>query len=211
VRRRRLDRNLTRVVVAAVALLFAVVACGGDDVQNEGAIGALPPPRTSESTLFPRVDVPGPSVDVWRPRGLRQALDALQRAAGGRLLMIQLVLYPEYAILEARDPGQRENVDRYLFRAGKVDAPSPVMTTANVDLESKTFLRSQVVFEAIPRLLREAPARLAIAGARPTHVIVERDTVFAGGAVVIRVYAGTARRSGYVEYDGQGTLRKVST
>jgi hypothetical protein len=40
-------------------------------------------------------------------------------------------------------------------------------------------------------------------------VTVERDTVFAAGPVVIRVYAGTARRSGYVEYDATGNVRKV--
>ncbi|MDQ1519569.1 MAG: hypothetical protein QOI55_642, partial [Actinomycetota bacterium] len=41
--------------------------------------------------------------------------------------------------------------------------------------------------------------------------IIERDTAFAAGTIVVRVYAGTARRSGYVEYDAHGTLRKVTT
>ena len=199
-----------RVLVAGlvtVAVLSA--ACGTGTVRNEGAVGKLPPPPTPESTLLPRVDLPGPRVDVWQPRGTKQALDALQRAAGGTLLMTELVLYPEYAVMQARDPRHPQNVDRYVFRAGAVDVPSPVMLVGNVDLDTETFTREQVAFGEITRLVRDARTQLGSRGARTTHVIIERDTVFAGGEIVVRVYAGTARRSGYVEYDARGNLRRV--
>jgi hypothetical protein len=204
-----MDGDLTR-AVACVLVVLGLVACSGSGgVHNKGAIGDLPPPRTPESTLFPPPSAPARAVKVWEARGLRQALNALQRAVGGYMLMTDLVLYPDYAIVEALDPTRRENVDRYLFRAGKVDPPSEVPTTLNEDLEAKLFTRAQVSLSQVPRLVRDAPVQLGITGARTTHVIVQRDTVFAAGRVVIRVYAGTARRSGYVEYDASGVLRKV--
>jgi hypothetical protein len=203
-----------RAVVVAGALAVAVLApgCGGDDVSNRGATGDLPAPSSVASTLVPRVEPPGPTaktVKVWGPGGVKQTLDALHRAAGGRLLMTQAVLYPEYAIVQARQPAHPENVDRFVFRGGNVDGPSPVMIVGNENLDAKTFTREQVAFGSVKRLVRDAPTRLGIDGARTTHVIVERDTVFAAGQIVVRVYAGTARRSGYVEYDANGRFRRV--
>jgi len=120
------------------------------------------------------------------------------------------VFYPEYAIAEVREPRQPQNVDRYLFRGGNVFPPTPVPSTSiNGPLDAKTFTRAQVALEAVPRLIADAPGRLGIAGAHPTHVIVERDTVFGGGRIVVRVYASTRRDAGYVEYDADGGLRKV--
>jgi hypothetical protein len=194
---------------ALVTIASLSAACGSSTVRNEGAVGKLPPPPTPESTLVPRAELPRPRVDVWQPRGTKQALDALQRAAGGTLLMTELVLYPEYAIMQARDPRQRQNVDRYVFRAGAVAEPSPVMLVGSVDLDAETFTREQVAFGEITRLVRDARTQIGVEGARTTHVIIERDTVFAGGEIVVRVYAGTERRSGYVEYDARGNLRRV--
>jgi hypothetical protein len=203
-----------RLVAGATALTVLVAGCGGAAVTNDGATGDLPAPPSVASTLVPRIDRPGPTgttVRVWRPRGVKQALDAVQRAAGGRLLMTQAVLYPQYLIVQAREPAQPENVDRFVFRAGEVDGPSPMLIAGTGNLDAKTFTRDQVAFEAVGRLVRDAPTRIGIDGARTTHVIVERDTVFAGGEVVVRVYAGNARRSGYVEYDANGKLRRVVT
>jgi hypothetical protein len=202
---------LRSIVVAAFVVAIAV-GCSGGDVENEGARGDLPAPPSVASTLVPRVDLPGPTtkkVEIWAPGGAKRALDALQHAAGGRLLMTQAVLYPEYAIVQAREPEHPANVDRFAFRGGQVDGPSPVAIVGNENLDAKTFTRDQVAFETVKRLVRDAPTRLGIPGARTTHVIIERDTVFSDGQIVVRVYAGTLRGSGYVEYDANGTFRRV--
>jgi hypothetical protein len=193
-----------------VAALAALAACGGSDVRNDGAVGSLAPPPTPESSVLVTTPTVSRSpVDVWRAAGLTQALTALRRAAGGKLLLTELVLYPTYAIAEARNPRRPADLDRYLFRGGTVDLPSPVTIVGNRDLDAETFTREEFVVAQVPGLVRAAPAQLAVEDARTTHVIIERDTVFAGGQVVIRVYAGSARRSGYVEYDAAGKLRKV--
>ena len=198
--------------VASLVIVAALAACGGNGVRNDGAVGSLPPPSspdpTSVTATLPAVPS-HPDVNVWRAAGLTQAVEALRRAAGGQLLFTHFVLYPTYAIAEARNPGRPEDLDRYVFRAGVVDPPSPVMIAGNRNLDTETFTPEEVAFARVPALVRGAPAQSGIADARVTHVIIERDTVFAAGAVVVRVYAGTARRSGYVEYDATGRLRKV--
>jgi hypothetical protein len=209
------DRDLMRVaagMMVGVGVVAALAACGGNDVHNDGAVGSLPSPRAPEPTsvIVTSPAVPArPAVNVWRAAGLKEALDALQRAAGGRLLLTQVVLYPTYAIAEARNPRRPADVDRYVFRAGVVDTPSPVTIVGTRNLDAETFTREEVAFAQVPALVRSAPAQLGIEGARATHVIIERDTVFAAGEVVIRVDGGTARRSGYVEYDARAKLRKV--
>jgi hypothetical protein len=205
------DRDLMR-VLAGVVVVTTLVACGGNGVRNDGAVGSLPSPSSPDPTAV-AVTLPTvpshPGVQVWRAAGLTQAVEALRGAAGGQLLLTQLALYPTYAIAEARNPRRPQDVDRYVFRAGVVDPSSPVMIVGTRDLDAETFTREEVAFARVPALVRGAPAQSGIADARVTHVIIERDTVFAAGAVVIRVYAGTAHRSGYVEYDAAGRLRKV--
>jgi hypothetical protein len=61
----------------------------------------------------------------------------------------------------------------------------------------------------VQRRWRAERSRVGIRRARVTHLIIERDTVFAGGDVVVRVYAGTDRRAGYVEYTARGAFRRV--
>jgi hypothetical protein len=200
----------------AVAVLLALAAgCDSGGVHNDGATGDLVVPKPPASTAggvptpeFPTPVIPTP-VNVWSPRGLRAALDGLEEAAGGELRLLELVLYPQYAIAQARDPRQPANVDRYLFRAGTVDPPVPVMTFPGTNLDAETFTRADVTFRDVPRLLLDARSRVGIRRAQVTHVIIERDTVFSGGAVIVRVYAGTDRSSGYVEYTAGGRFRRV--
>jgi hypothetical protein len=208
------DRDLMRGLAGMAVFVVAVslAACGGNGVRNDGAVGSLPsPPRPEPTSVIVTTPTPPsrPAVHVWQVAGLRQALEGLQRAAGGQLLLTQLVLYPTYAIAQARNPRSPSDVDRYVFRDGGVDPPSPVMVAGNRDLDAETFTRETFAFAQVPALVRRAPAQTGIPGAVTTHVIIERDTVFAAGQIVIRVYAGTARRSAYVEYDARAKLRRV--
>ncbi|MCU1430718.1 MAG: hypothetical protein JWL83_4718 [Actinomycetia bacterium] len=199
-----------------VALLVPIVltvfaGCGSTGVQNQGAVGNLPAPSTPESTLFPgvTVDPSRPTVHTWQYGGIVQALDAWQRAVHGSLRMTEVVLYADYAIMRAREPEHSANVDSYLFRASRVDAPSPVMGSPNENLDAKTFTRPQVAWRAVPGLVLDAPRRAAIENGHVTHVIVARDPVFSGGALLVHVYVGNERTSSYVEYDAAGQYRRT--
>ena len=58
----------------------------------------------------------------------------------------------------------------------------------------------------MPRLCAESLTRLAIDGGKVSHIIIEKE--HGGAAVILRVYVSTERRSGYVEYDTKGKMKR---
>jgi hypothetical protein len=203
-----MDRGLTR-VAAGVVLAVTLTACGSSGVHNKGATGSLEAPPSTVSTVERPVDLPGRAVQVFKPRGLQQALTALQRAIGTPARFTEIVLYPEYAVVTARRTGHPNRLERWLFRGGTVDDMGPEMVTTPQDLDAITFTRDDVVWEVVPNLVPDSRARFATKGVKTTHMIIERDPVFAQGQLVIRVYAMSPAANGYVEYDARGGLRRV--
>jgi hypothetical protein len=202
-----MDRGLRR--AAGVLLVATLAACGSSGVHNKGATGSLEAPASTVSTVEPPVDLPGRAVPVFTSRGMQQALDGLQRTIGTPVRYTEIVLYPEYAVVTARRPRHPNNLERWLFRGGKVDDLGPEMVVTPRDLDAITFARTDVVWEVVPGLVPDARARFATKGVKTTHMIIERDPVFAQGQVVIRVYETSPAVSGYVEYDARGGLRRV--
>jgi hypothetical protein len=201
--------------LGVVGALVVGAACDSGGVRNDGATGSLPVPKPPASTAT-GVPVggfgtgqPSAPVDVWSPDGLAQALDAIEATVGDELQMTSVVLYAEYVFAEVRFPPRPADVDRYLFRDGVVMGPTPSPQPPGTDLDAVTFARADVAWAELPRMLRSARRRIAVDQGTVSHVIVEHDPVFANGALVVRVYVGTIRRAGYVEFDADGRFRRV--
>jgi hypothetical protein len=212
-----MDRHLRRARVATSAVATFVVAtlvlaaCGSSGVRNKGATGSLELPPSSARNEFQddTVDVPGRVVKVFTAAGVREAIGAVEKAVGSPTRFTEIVLYPEYAVVTVRQRLHPDQLERYLFRAGKVDDMGPEPIGIPRDLDAISFASTDVVWEVVPRLPADSRERIGV-GAKSTHVIIARDPVFAQGQLVIRAYATLPTSAGgYVEYDAGGALRRV--
>lgn len=132
-----------------------------------------------------------------------------QKLGGKPVRARELVLYPEYAILEAQDPANPKHVDRYMYRNGQVGDPEPVsVQSIRGKLEDNLVSLDEVALDKLPALIANTLQQLAYEKAKVTHVIVERNLPFSKH-VVMRVYASGPRESGRIDYTGTGQVLRV--
>ncbi len=108
-----------------------------------------------------------------------------------------VILYPDYAVVSAQDPGDPENTVGAMWRAGKVTGFPGIPA---FDVATHTFTTADVNWDAVSGAVAQAPALLGADEA--THVIVERWDFEPDVPVRILVYAG----DGYVEVAADGTI-----
>jgi hypothetical protein len=131
---------------------------------------------------------------------------------GKPLKILELAIYPDYAIIEAEDPHKKGNVDRYMLR-GSVGDPEPVELVADekTNLDAHLVPLSAVNFTLIPKMVKKAKetaAKHKYEAAQVTHIILESDLPFSN-SIVWHVYASGPRDSGYIEFDTKGSVRKI--
>jgi len=119
--------------------------------------------------------------------------------------LIQLAIYPDYAILDAQDTGNRENFDRYSYLGGVLKDPEPLQTFTVTC--KKGFDLKSVDFSVVPRLAEDAKKRLGIEGGKISHIILSRG-VFCKSPMW-SIYVMSRRKTGYVTYDLDGKHKKT--
>lgn len=127
---------------------------------------------------------------------------------GAEVSALQVVIYDEYAMVQARDPQQPEHVDEYMLREGGVRAPSPVGLPKDkqAHLEKALFPLASLRWDVVPKLVEDAVRRAEIQDAKVTHIIVERG-IGGGEGVGYRVYLRGARDGARFAYDEDGKPR----
>jgi hypothetical protein len=120
--------------------------------------------------------------------------------------VIDLSLSQDHASLETKDPQQKDTFDRYdLRRGGQVSEPEPVQVfTVNC---KKGFGLDEADFTAVPAMVEDAVARLAIEGGKATLLNLSRG-VFCK-EVRWTVHVDGTRKDGTVEYDPKGKFRNA--
>jgi hypothetical protein len=161
---------------------------------------------------------------------VHRAVAAYRAAAGGgNPQALEMVFYPfpgpgsgAYAVATLPEPGHPALADRFGYRDGTVSAGEPVPDSPDT-AAAKRWRFDDVNWPAIGAMLRGADsvcrAAMTRAGlpdqpdafgrrAGVTHVIVERDTVFSAGKIVVRVYFGGGARwhGGYMMYSATGRV-----
>jgi hypothetical protein len=117
---------------------------------------------------------------------------------GKPLKILELVIYPDYAILQAEDPRKKGNVDRYTLR-DSVDDPEPFPLSGDQkdNLDKYLFPVSSVNFALVPKMVKkvkDTAATLKYEGAQVTHIILGSDLPFSN-VIVWRVYVSSPRDS----------------
>lgn len=117
----------------------------------------------------------------------------------------QLLLYPAYAVIEARPPGDRDVIDRYTARGGGLGERDPQRLTASdkENLQDFLFDLSDVDLSRVPVMIADAKERLGYEGGEATHLMLQRWLTFHTD-VRWYVYISGPRDSGYVTYSLAG-------
>jgi hypothetical protein len=154
------------------------------------------------------------SSNLLHDRGAaRRALAAIEREIGASPARVREVLiYPDYMIVEAQDPSLPDHIDRYTWRDGKVDPREPVhLSGPQADIAAALFPSSAVDFRAVPRIARAAERQqqratpVRIEKARASYFDIQRSTSL-DGRVTIRISIEGPRRSGRVETGSNGEI-----
>jgi hypothetical protein len=156
------------------------------------------------------------SGNLLRAKGAAtDAIAAIEQAVGASPARVREVdVYPEYLDLEAQDPAIPEHIDEYTYRDGEVGPRTAVMLTGpQEDVEASLFPTTSMRWDALPSIVKkvERAARTAkpirIEEARANYVIVRRSTSPEDdGRVLLDIYLGGPRRSGYAEVTTSGDI-----
>jgi hypothetical protein len=132
-----------------------------------------------------------------------------QHLGGKPVRATQLVLYPQYAMLQAQDPVKPTHIDRYMYRNGVISDPDPVnIQSLRGKLDDHLVSLDEVALDKLPELIAATLRDLAYEEAKVSHVIVENNRPFTKHNV-IRVYASGPRESGRIDYTAAGKVLRV--
>lgn len=212
-------RSQARALLGARAILLAVAI--GVPLLGVGiALSAVHKTSSVLSHFVPGASDPGALPDGVAPAvltpprqlhslgGLTGLLD-LARQKFGDTLGYRLVVYPDYAVLERPDPQEGRRVLSYNYRGGWGDptgSAKGAVTADPVDL-------SRFDPKATVGILRGAPETLGIkpGDVKSTYLIVgpARNPVVPG-SLSLSVYVSSDYGSGYIQFDGDGTVTRVN-
>lgn len=126
----------------------------------------------------------------------------------GDTLGYRLVVYPEYASLDRPDPGEPRRQLSYAYHGGWGDPSTSATSSGDVVVDLSRFDPRAAV-----GILRGAPETLGI---KPTEVTGTYLIVDAAedpttpGAVSLSVYVSSDYGSGYLEFAGDGAVKRVN-
>ncbi len=177
----------------AWGLLSALLVAGG--CKKESTDSAPPTPVIAEAAGEPLLDD-----GAWQ-RGFR----ALATQAGPDAQVLELDLYPDRIVLKARDAEAPDQVLQHVYRGGHVAAPVEVRLLGSGNLEDNLFPMSEVTWDRLPAVAREAVKTVDPAEGRVSHVLVRRNLPH-DTAIRIRAYVASPIRDGYVDANARGKI-----
>jgi hypothetical protein len=214
----------TRWLAVGLSLVIAIggVAAAVAWWPDEGAAGSgalrvgagNDAPGTPDAPGGPGGPGPGGQAPAEEPVDLletdpRPALRALHRAVGGDYAALEIILYPDYAVLEYQDPAAPTHAERLVWRPSGVTGPDPVSLPQGwgAEVEAELFDPSEVRFGRLPAMAQEALAAFDLENPTVTHVIVGRFLPW-DAEINVRVYVRDVERGGggYVRFSADGRL-----
>jgi hypothetical protein len=152
--------------------------------------------------------LPAHDVEVDLLRGdLRPALDLLQAEVGGTFRVQQLVVYPGYVVASIEPPALPGELDSWtVYPPDRASGPTAQSNPG--DVEASLFRVDELDLVVLASLPDRAEAELALPDAAAGYAIVERDA-WRDGALTVRVYVRSERRTGYVTFAATGEVLDV--
>ncbi|HEV2347269.1 MAG TPA: serine/threonine-protein kinase [Actinocrinis sp.] len=136
--------------------------------------------------------------NLLTPAGARALVNVIHQQLGNRKI-IELVLYPDYAALEAETASDPTLYDEYWYRGGNLTRESGGTITDEVPVDL-----SAVNWNALPTLLSAAGKQLKIPHPTSQYVIVEGNWIDQGPG--LGIYLGDDYGSAYLLADLKGRI-----
>ncbi|MEC3915055.1 serine/threonine-protein kinase [Nocardia sp. CDC160] len=200
------------VVLAAAAV--AAIALWPSSFGGQGGTGqppraqpsgvALPSGVIPPTVIAPTAAKSAAKVDLLTPDGVRTAVAALEKVAGGKQFT-ETTIYPEYVITGAPVANQPKHYDKFTYRNGAAtrDGVGGQLTDPTIDL-------SAINWDILPGLLATAAEQLKVPNPTSRYIIVDTAGTFSDGQQVLRVYLSTDYGDGgYVSASLDGTILRV--
>ncbi len=127
----------------------------------------------------------------------------LAAVTGGNVQALELRIYGDHLVLQARDPIRTNRVLEYLVKEGEVTKPVDVALKGPGQLEDNLFPLAEVKLEAVPQLTLRALERVDERAGRISYVLVRRNLPVST-EVGMRVYVASPVKDGYLDADAEG-------
>jgi hypothetical protein len=141
------------------------------------------------------------SLFTYQP--LRESLAKLRAATGSRVEALELRIYPDRLVLQARDPVRSNRVLEYVVRNGEVEKPVDVTLKGPGQLEDNLFPLGDVKLDAVPQLTLRALEHVDDRAGRINYVLIRRNLPVSN-EVAMRVFISSPIRDGYLDADAEG-------
>ncbi|MYV97673.1 serine/threonine-protein kinase [Streptomyces sp. SID3343] len=144
-----------------------------------------------------------PKEDLLTPAGARSMVESMKPVIKGTNVK-RLVIYPEYASIDAPTPDNAKLKNSFSYRNGATTQDSPRGST---DRDTKTIDVTKINWDALPTLLAKADKDLGIA--KPTGHYVSIDLGLIDRVPSISVYVTDDYGGAYLRADLDGKVTKT--
>lgn len=159
--------------------------------------------RAIESWLSQSEGTEGGS--LYTEAAFSRAMAELKKHAPSPIEALSLLVYPDHAVLQARDPAAPKTVVQYVYRAGVVAPPVPVKLLGTGNLDDNLFPLESVKLSTVPKLTRDAKAKANIPEGVVARVLLKRNLPETTD-IKFRVFVTSQRRDATLEADQTGRL-----
>ena len=171
----------------------------GDGIARRRRIAATTATAASRATTRdPGDEDPPADLDLLR-NDPRPAVDAWIDAAGDGAKAIEVVALPRPTASPTSGTPTQPNQASSSSAGGtaSVQGPEPTEPFPGTDLDAESFRMTAVNWDALPRLVANAPERAGLPAGEVTHVIVTSDLPFSD-RFLFRIYVTSPNGSDYV-------------
>ena len=140
---------------------------------------------------------------LYTDAAFSRAMAELKKHAPSPVEALSLLVYPDHAVLQARDPAAPKTVVQYVYRSGTVSPPVPVKLLGTGKLDDNLFPLDSVKVATIPKLARDAKVKANIPEGVVSRVLLKRnlpDTT----DVQFRIFVTSQRRDATLLADPSG-------
>jgi hypothetical protein len=142
---------------------------------------------------------------LYTDAAFSRAMAELKKRAPSPIEALSLLVYPDHAVLQARDPAAPKNVVQYVYRGGTVTPPVPVKLLGTGKLDDNLFPLEAVHVAVVPKLSRDAKAKANIPEGLVSRVLLKRNLPESMD-IQFRVFVTSQRRDATLDADHTGRL-----
>jgi hypothetical protein len=142
---------------------------------------------------------------LYTEASFSRAVAELKKHAPAPIEALSLLVYPDHAVLQARDPAAPKTVVQYVYRGGLVGAPVPVKLLGTGKLDDNLFPLESVKLATVPKLAKDAKAKANIPEGVVARILLKRNLPDSTD-VKFRVFVSSQRRDATLDADQNGRL-----